>query len=368
MAKVSKKNNKMDGSGFRVNMDMDADSFLDTYVFGNDLTEEILAEPQSTGIIPLDIILGGGVRNGDIIMLYSAEGVGKTTVCLQCVKRMIDLHGKRVLYVDVESGIRNQFDSFGLMPYYENKSFRFVDKFKTVGEVEKLFMSMLAKEELPFDIVVIDSITNLMDDSMLTRSVIDPMMAGQAKAVTYFLQKFRVLFKERGVITFLINQERANLDAKGPYDRKTKSAGCKALHYTPDVIIKLRKSDKITSKKRTPNGIEEVEVGRYVIATADKNRKGNPAIPLSFPLRFGKGVSNLLFVTSLLKSKGYVKQAGAYFKTSMIPNPDGSEWSLMGTKGLTEFVDKNFNEINSILVNDGAYNLIDDIEGESDDL
>lgn len=366
--KPKSKGTSVENSNYKINTTLDNDSFLDTYVFGDiSKMDEVVSEQISTGIIPMDILLGGGVCDGDIVMLYSSEGVGKTTLALQMLKKMIDLHGKKVLYVDIESGIRNQIESFKLMPYIESGSLCFVDRFKTVGEVEKLFSSILARDELPFDFVVIDSITNLLDDSMLTRSVLDPMMAGQAKAVTYFLQKFRVLFKERGITTILINQERANLDCKGPYDRKTKAAGCKALHYIPDVIVRLRKGDAMKAKRETPNGVEEIEIGRNLIASADKNRKGNPFISISFPLKFGVGVSNILFVVKLLKDKGYVKQAGAYFRTSIIPNPEGTEWNLQGTKGLTHFVDTNFEAINNILINDNAYRLIgDELEGDDD--
>lgn len=362
MAKAKAKKSSTD---YRMNTDLSDTDFLNKYVFSE--TEELVPETLSTGIIPLDIILGGGVSDGDIVTLYSAEGVGKTTICLQTVKKLIDIHGKRVLYVDIESGIRNQVESFNLMPYIQAGTFRFVDKFKMIGEVEKLFNSIVDSEELPFDVIVVDSITNLLDDSMFERSILDPMMAGQAKAVTFLLQKFRVRFKERGIITFLINQERANLEAVNKYSPKTKSAGCKALKYIPDVIIRLKKGEAIKHKKATPNGIEEVEVGRYLTASADKNRKGNPAIPIEFPLKYGNGVSNILFLVKMLKDKGYVRQAGAYFKTDMLPNPDGGEWSLMGVKGLTQFVDTHFEEINQVLLNDNAYCLIKDIDGEGDD-
>ena len=129
MAKAKPKLNGKGNSNFQINTNLDDDSFLNTYVFGDVNFEEIVPETLSTGIIPLDIILGGGVSDGDIITLYSAEGVGKTTICLQTVKKLIDIHGKKVLYVDIESGIRNQLESFKLIPYIQNGTFRFVDNF-----------------------------------------------------------------------------------------------------------------------------------------------------------------------------------------------------------------------------------------------
>ena len=357
---MAKANKKKQDNNYKIDIGLGNDAFLDHYVFGDtDLRiEELMGDPIDTGIIPLNIILNGGIRDGDILMLYSAEGIGKTTIALQTCRKLIEGQGRKVMYVDVESGIRNQLVDFKLVQHYKDGNFRFVDNFKTVGEVEKLFDSILAKPTLPFDVIVLDSITNLLDDSILTRSVIDPMMCGQAKAVTAFLQKYRVLFKERGIITFLINQERANLDAKTKYDPKSIVAGCRALKYVPDVILKLGKGEAIKEFRETINGLEEVEIGRYLKVVADKNRKCNAKIPVTFPLRFGVGISNIWFLTKILKDKEYVKQAGAYFKTSIIPNPSGGDWSLKGKLGLETWVDANYDAIKTFLDKEGVFKLI----------
>jgi RecA/RadA recombinase len=360
MAKAKPKEKKIVGHAkYKINIDLSYDDFMEAYVDGDD-SLIVPQTPLTTGIIPLDVLLVGGVCDGDTIMLYGPEGCGKSTLCIQTLKNLITFHGRKVLYVDIEAGLRNQIATFELSSHIEAGNLKIIDRFKTVAQVEKLFEAILSKEELAYDVIVIDSITNLLDDTILTRSVTDPIMAGEAKVISAFLKKFRNLFCERGIITFLINQERANLEAKGQYDRKTKAAGCKALQYVPDVILRLRKGEAMKAKRDTINGSkEEIEVGRMLSVSADKNRKGNPCIPIIMPLKFGVGVSNVLFLVKLLKDKKYVTNKGAYFYTSIIPNPKGGDWSLLGTSGLTNFIDKNFKEINQILINDGAYELID---------
>lgn len=371
MAKATKKTNKKSETSIAgVDMGLGLDDFLNSYITdleGGDV-DSFEQEPLSTGIIPLDILLSGGIRDGDMMMVYSPPGLGKTTITLQLARKMIDLHNKRVLFIDLEAGIKNMLQSFGMIPYWKDGKFSFTDRLSTIGHLEKLLEGIVKQDDPKYDFIIIDSITNAIDDTILTRSVLDPMMAGQAKSLTLFLQKFRVLLREKGITTILVNQERANLEARSPYDKKTKAAGCKALHYQPDVIIGLKKLQDIKVKKQTINGLTDTVIGVDIIATADKNRKGFSKVPIVFPMLAVKGISNVLFVTKLLKDKGFVKQAGAYFKTNIIPNPNGEEWSLQGLAGLSSWVDSNFDAINEYLLNQGAYVLVEEDENEEEDI
>jgi len=357
---MAKAKAKTTTNNYRADISMSDEDFLNEYVFGDvdKKLKEVDIPPIETGLIPLDIILHGGIRLGDIIMFYSGEGVGKSTICLQLSRKMIEKHNKKVLYIDVESGVRNQIEDFKLKKHLEDRNFNYIDRLKSVDEIEKLFDGILAKKELPFDVLILDSISNVIPSTLLTRSVVDPMMAGQAKEITSLLQKYRVLFKERGIIFLIINQERANLKAQTKYDPAFKVAGCKAIVYTPDVTIKLSNGEPIKENRKTINGIEEIEVGRFLKAVAIKNRKGNGKITVQFPIRFGAGISNVMFLAKMLKDKGYVKTAGAYTKTSLLPNPKGGEWSLKGKAGLEEWVDQNYDAINAILKSEGAFELM----------
>ena len=356
--KESKDKKGMDLTG--INMELPFDEFLKTYVNAEAREDE----PLPTGVIPMDILLSGGIREGDMIMLYSPPGLGKTTLVLHMARRLMDSYGKKVLFIDLEAGMANMIEGQGMLPYIEKGLFSFVDQLQTVGHLEKLLEGLVKQDTPAYDIIIIDSITNAIDDSVLTRSVIDPMMCGQAKAMTAFLQKFRVLLRKAGITTFLVNQERANLEAKTQYDKKTKSAGCQALHYQPDVIIALKRDGgrtggaDIVQNRMTLEGVKPVPVGCYVSARADKNRKGFSKIPIVFPLLYAKGVSNIYFLVDLLKSKGYVKSAGGYYRTTVIPNPAGGEWSLHGMDALYKWVKNNFDALDSYLKEDGAYVLV----------
>jgi len=60
-----------------------------------------LRPPWPTGFSPLDPILGGGLRSGELLVIGGTQGVGKTTMALQFAQQSI-VAGSPVLYVTYE--------------------------------------------------------------------------------------------------------------------------------------------------------------------------------------------------------------------------------------------------------------------------
>ena len=59
------------------------------------------ARSWDTGLYPLDVHLGGGLRAGDLALVAGAQGVGKTTATLQ-IARNVAAAGGRATYVCYE--------------------------------------------------------------------------------------------------------------------------------------------------------------------------------------------------------------------------------------------------------------------------
>lgn len=55
----------------------------------------------STGCKSLDDLLGGGIEDGSVTMIYGEGGCGKTNICLQLALNVIK-SGKKVAYIDTE--------------------------------------------------------------------------------------------------------------------------------------------------------------------------------------------------------------------------------------------------------------------------
>jgi DNA repair protein RadB len=50
---------------------------------------------------PLDELLGGGIEPGSLTSLYGEAGSGKTNICLQLTRNMVQ-NGKKVIFIDTE--------------------------------------------------------------------------------------------------------------------------------------------------------------------------------------------------------------------------------------------------------------------------
>jgi len=59
-------------------------------------------EPVPLGLMPLDKMLGGGLRPGDLMLIGGAQGTGKTTMALQMARNVAVSGQAYVLYVNFE--------------------------------------------------------------------------------------------------------------------------------------------------------------------------------------------------------------------------------------------------------------------------
>ena len=59
-------------------------------------------KPIPTGFDALDQWIGGGLRPGELVLLGGAQGVGKTTLCLQLARNIAARGDANVLYACYE--------------------------------------------------------------------------------------------------------------------------------------------------------------------------------------------------------------------------------------------------------------------------
>lgn len=76
-----------------------AAGYIDTFL--QEIKESLRYPPISTGFLSLDRSLGGGLRNG-LIILMALSNVGKSALCLQIADQIAELSRKDVIYVTLE--------------------------------------------------------------------------------------------------------------------------------------------------------------------------------------------------------------------------------------------------------------------------
>src|SRR5690349_19338394 len=61
-----------------------------------------MTDAQSTGILDLDILLGGGMPPGSLVLVKGAAATGKSTLALQIASHIARGRSEQCLYVAVE--------------------------------------------------------------------------------------------------------------------------------------------------------------------------------------------------------------------------------------------------------------------------
>ena len=102
----------------------------------------------ASGSIILDAVIsdGRGIPRGIFLELAGESGCGKSTMCLHIARRYC-AQGKRVIYIDTESGLNgNQIDCFKMRDYVNEQLFVPV-RLQTYGEVDEFLCKVLEDKD-----------------------------------------------------------------------------------------------------------------------------------------------------------------------------------------------------------------------------
>ena len=112
-----------------------------------DLTaKEEVFDPSGSIILDAVISDGRGIPRGIFLELAGESGCGKSTMCLHIARRYC-AQGKRVIYIDTESGLNgNQIDCFKMRDYVNEQLFVPV-RLQTYGEVDEFLCKVLEDKD-----------------------------------------------------------------------------------------------------------------------------------------------------------------------------------------------------------------------------
>ena len=203
------------------------DSFVE--VSQNLSTQKGLQTPPSSPIIPitqvseekieriptrmdeLDLVLGGGIVYGSLILVGGSPGVGKSTLLLKVCANLAK-EGKRVLYVSAEesaSQIKMRANRIGANA---NSLYLFNEL------VLENIVAALEKEQ--FDLLVIDSIQTIYSQEIASA----PGSVSQVRSVTFQLMR---IAKEKRLPIFII----------GHITKEGSIAGPRVLEHMVDTVL-----------------------------------------------------------------------------------------------------------------------------------
>jgi predicted ATP-dependent serine protease len=178
---------------------------------------------DSTGLPPLDHVLGGGlvVAPPAVVLLASPPGIGKTSLTLQ----MLDGLGHRCLYVTGEETREQVAATARRIGVASSKIYVVV-----ASDLKKIFAKAEAKR---IQTIAIDSIQKMRCEGVSGR----PGSPTQIKECTARLVQYA---KTTGTVLWLIGHVTADGDIAGP----------KTIEHDVDVVLEMEKGPKFEGNER----------------------------------------------------------------------------------------------------------------------
>jgi recombination protein RecA len=262
----------------------------------------------SSGILPLDIALGGGYPKGRILELSGAESAGKTTIALHAIAEA-QRAGGICAFIDVEHAMNPEWaaklgvniaDMLISQPTTGEEALELVDRMVSTGKLS---------------LIVVDSVAALVPKAELEGDMDANQIGLQARLMSKAMRKLCGTVKKTGTIVLFINQIRYKI---GGYGNPETTAGGKALRYFASIRMDVRRI--ATNKDGAGNAISN-QIRIKVV----KNKVAPPFKQVELELDFKNGISKAAVMIDLGVKFGIIKKAGSWFSYGNIRLGQGSE-------------------------------------------
>ena len=289
---------------------------------------------QETGIIGFDLAIsdGKGLPVGGCIMMYSAPGSGKSTLCADIAERLLYKNEQanipyKCLFIDLEGGSDGLAVNLGLSKYATPEHGCRLNYLPMGGltwnKLEEFFKA-IENDEPPFDnvrLVIIDSLNSIQSEAQADKDkAINAGDFGSSAKDRYNLYNKYVLdLKKKGVTFLFISQQRTKQGASQFEDQK-KSATADGDDHIVDCILKLSKSQggnnadvKKVEVLSAATGEKAKIAPRFLctIQAPNKNRFCADLSAVPVLVKVGKGIQNWYTVKKMLETYKLMKNAGS---------------------------------------------------------
>lgn len=164
-----------------------------------------------TGVLTLDVALGGGIPLGAMSLIYGNESSGKTSLCLRIAAHHQHLYPERkVCWIDVE----NSWDEDWVRLHQVDPDEVHLYKPSTAEEAADVAKEVAMSEDA--GLVIVDSLVAMGSIAQLEKSAEQVVVSGAAKAQTSLLRNLgaasseHVKVKQR-LTSIIINQPREKI-------------------------------------------------------------------------------------------------------------------------------------------------------------
>ncbi len=219
---------------------------------------QVVIEGISTGVMPLDIALGGrGVPKGRIVEVYGPESSGKTTLCLSLIAEA-QRAGGTAAFIDAEHALDPEWAAI-LGVKVEDLLISQPDNGEQALEIAETLVRSGA-----IDIMVIDSVAALVPRAEIEGDMGDAQMGLHARLMSQALRKLTgIVSKSKTVIVFT-NQIRLKIGIM--FGNPETTTGGMALKFYASVRMDVRKIETIKKNNEVVGTRVRVKIVKNKIA------------------------------------------------------------------------------------------------------
>lgn len=286
--------------------------------------------PLPTGFRELDEVIGGGFKQGELILLGGAQGLGKTVWALQVARNIAAYTPAVVVYLSYEHdeehmlsrllcmesidptvdglqrGVRLRDLHRAILLYRQrNPNAGFFDVLKSLPQASQIFekiqmylhkLYLLKASPQKTTLPVIEAMVQHLQGQTnhapmvlvidyLQKIPLPYLTENEAEKVTIVVEGLKNIALSHGIaVLSIVAADREGLKATRLHLRHLR--GSSALDYECDIALIMNQKWKILSKKHITFNIQQAEKWKsWVVFSVEKNRAGRAEVDLEFELR-----------------------------------------------------------------------------------